>query len=156
MLSTVGKPIDWNDGFCLYMTTKLSNPNFSPEIMNKTNVINYQVCSLKDTFWISGALLAISALAVTLLCAFALSALSVPVLASGDNKWTGRADAGDCRRQRGTRARKSASRTGAPYERGPTDAEGMEGQLHEGIFHANELQHHLLTCRLLKMRLFSN
>lgn len=42
--SSVGKPIDWNEGFCLYMTSKLSNPKFSPEIMNKTNVINYQVC----------------------------------------------------------------------------------------------------------------
>ncbi|CDJ60958.1 hypothetical protein EMWEY_00008520 [Eimeria maxima] len=43
VVTLLGKQIDWNDNFCLYMTTKLSNPKFSPEIMNKTNVINYQV-----------------------------------------------------------------------------------------------------------------
>ncbi|KAL8274185.1 hypothetical protein Esti_001870 [Eimeria stiedai] len=43
IITLLGKPTDWNDSFCLYMTSKLSNPNFSPEVMNKTNVINYQV-----------------------------------------------------------------------------------------------------------------
>ncbi|OEH75760.1 dynein heavy chain 10 related protein [Cyclospora cayetanensis] len=43
VVTLLGKQVDWNDGFCLYLTTKLSNPKFSPEIMNKANVINYQV-----------------------------------------------------------------------------------------------------------------
>ncbi|CDJ47273.1 Axonemal 1-beta dynein heavy chain dynein heavy chain, related [Eimeria brunetti] len=43
VITLLGKQIDWNDNFCLYMTTKLSNPKFSPEVMSKTNVINYQV-----------------------------------------------------------------------------------------------------------------
>lgn len=42
--------IDYNEEFRLYMTTKLSNPKYTPEIMGKTMVINYTVTlqGLKD------------------------------------------------------------------------------------------------------------
>jgi alpha-L-fucosidase len=35
--------IDYNEDFRLYMTTKLANPKYTPEIMGKTMVINYTV-----------------------------------------------------------------------------------------------------------------
>jgi dynein heavy chain len=35
--------IDYNEGFKLYFTTKLSNPKYTPEIMGKTMVINFTV-----------------------------------------------------------------------------------------------------------------
>lgn len=38
-----GKQLEWNDSFVLYLTTKLSNPHFTPETMGKTLVINYSV-----------------------------------------------------------------------------------------------------------------
>ena len=35
--------IPWDDNFRLYMTTKLANPHYSPEIMGKVMIINYGV-----------------------------------------------------------------------------------------------------------------
>nr|PNR35709.1 hypothetical protein PHYPA_021559 [Physcomitrium patens] len=37
------KELDWNDNFRLYMTTKLGNPHFAPEIATKTTIINFSV-----------------------------------------------------------------------------------------------------------------
>jgi len=37
------KKIDWDPNFRLYMTTKLANPHYTPEIMGKTMIINYSV-----------------------------------------------------------------------------------------------------------------
>jgi dynein heavy chain, axonemal len=37
------KEVEWDDNFRLYMTTKLSNPHYSPEIAGKTMIINYGV-----------------------------------------------------------------------------------------------------------------
>jgi dynein heavy chain len=38
-----GAPIEWDDNFRLFLTSKLSNPHYSPEIMSKTSIINYTV-----------------------------------------------------------------------------------------------------------------
>jgi dynein heavy chain len=38
--------IPWDKGFRLFMTTKLANPHYSPEIMGKTMIINYSVTQL--------------------------------------------------------------------------------------------------------------
>ena len=37
------KDVEWDDGFRLYMTSKLSNPHYGPEISGKTMIINYSV-----------------------------------------------------------------------------------------------------------------
>ena len=37
------KEVDWDDNFRLYMSTKLSNPHYSPEVAGKTMIINYGV-----------------------------------------------------------------------------------------------------------------
>eukprot|EP00771_Trimastix_marina_P001232 gnl/Trimastix_PCT/2287.p1 GENE.gnl/Trimastix_PCT/2287~~gnl/Trimastix_PCT/2287.p1 ORF type:complete len:1636 (+),score=757.30 gnl/Trimastix_PCT/2287:1914-6821(+) len=37
------KEVDWHPNFRLYMTTRLSNPEYSPEITGKTMIINYSV-----------------------------------------------------------------------------------------------------------------
>lgn len=36
---------EWHPDFRLYMTSKLPNPHYSPEIAGKTMIINYTVCS---------------------------------------------------------------------------------------------------------------
>lgn len=38
-----GKQYDYKKTFKIVMTTKISNPHYSPEIMSKTNVINYSI-----------------------------------------------------------------------------------------------------------------
>lgn len=38
--------IDYSSEFRLYMTTKLANPKYTPEIMGKSMVINYTVTLL--------------------------------------------------------------------------------------------------------------
>jgi len=38
--------IPWDKSFRLFMTTKLANPHYSPEIMGKTMIINYSVTQL--------------------------------------------------------------------------------------------------------------
>lgn len=37
------KEFDLVDGFNLYITTKLSNPSFSPEVSAKTSIIDFTV-----------------------------------------------------------------------------------------------------------------
>lgn len=37
------KEVDWDDNFRLYMTSKLSNPHYTPEVAGKTMIINYGV-----------------------------------------------------------------------------------------------------------------
>lgn len=37
------KEVDYNSSFRLYITTKLANPNFSPEISTKATIINFAV-----------------------------------------------------------------------------------------------------------------
>eukprot|EP01065_Artemidia_motanka_P041378 TRINITY_DN5358_c0_g3_i1.p1 TRINITY_DN5358_c0_g3~~TRINITY_DN5358_c0_g3_i1.p1 ORF type:complete len:4876 (+),score=1837.91 TRINITY_DN5358_c0_g3_i1:119-14629(+) len=37
------KQVEWDDNFRLYMTSKLSNPNYAPEVFGKTMVINFSV-----------------------------------------------------------------------------------------------------------------
>ena len=37
------KVLTWDSSFRLYMTSKMSNPHYSPEIMGKTMIINYSV-----------------------------------------------------------------------------------------------------------------
>ena len=35
------KEVEWDEGFRLYMTSKLSNPHYGPEVFGKTMIINY-------------------------------------------------------------------------------------------------------------------
>jgi len=37
------KELDYNSNFRLYITTKLGNPQFAPEIATKTTIINFSV-----------------------------------------------------------------------------------------------------------------
>ena len=37
------KEVDWDDSFKLYMTSKLPNPHYTPEIFGRSSVINYSV-----------------------------------------------------------------------------------------------------------------
>ena len=37
------KDVDWDDKFRLYMSSKLSNPHYGPEISGKCMIINYSV-----------------------------------------------------------------------------------------------------------------
>jgi dynein heavy chain, axonemal len=43
MIKLGDKAIEWSDDFRLYMTSKLANPHYSPEVMGKTMIINYSV-----------------------------------------------------------------------------------------------------------------
>ena len=43
MLNLMGNKIVWDEGFRMFITTKLSNPMYTPEIMSKTSIINYTV-----------------------------------------------------------------------------------------------------------------
>lgn len=38
-----GEPLDFDDGFTLYMTSRLANPHFSPELAAKTTIIDFTV-----------------------------------------------------------------------------------------------------------------
>ena len=35
--------IEYNDDFRMYMTTKIANPNYPPEVYGKTMIINFNV-----------------------------------------------------------------------------------------------------------------
>jgi dynein heavy chain len=35
--------VEWDNNFKMFLTTKLGNPSYSPEIMAKTMIINYTV-----------------------------------------------------------------------------------------------------------------
>lgn len=37
------KVVEWDSEFRLYLTTKLANPHYSPEVMGKTMIVNYSV-----------------------------------------------------------------------------------------------------------------
>lgn len=37
------KEVDWDPSFRLYLTTKLTNPHYGPEVAGKTSIINYAV-----------------------------------------------------------------------------------------------------------------
>ena len=37
------KEVDWDDSFKLYMTSKLPNPHYTPEVFGRTSVLNYSV-----------------------------------------------------------------------------------------------------------------
>jgi dynein heavy chain len=37
------REVEYNNEFRFYMTTKLSNPNYSPEVSSKANIINFAV-----------------------------------------------------------------------------------------------------------------
>jgi dynein heavy chain len=43
MINIDDKAIAWDDNFRLYLTSKLANPHYSPEVMGKTQVINFCV-----------------------------------------------------------------------------------------------------------------
>jgi dynein heavy chain len=38
-----GEPLDFDDKFNLYMTSRLANPHFSPELAAKTTIIDFTV-----------------------------------------------------------------------------------------------------------------
>jgi len=42
-LRLYNKEVDWDDNFILYLTSKLPNPHYGPEISGKTMIINYSV-----------------------------------------------------------------------------------------------------------------
>eukprot|EP01029_Cantina_marsupialis_P011410 TRINITY_DN2544_c0_g2_i1.p1 TRINITY_DN2544_c0_g2~~TRINITY_DN2544_c0_g2_i1.p1 ORF type:complete len:1685 (+),score=666.38 TRINITY_DN2544_c0_g2_i1:710-5056(+) len=43
MITLGDKTVEWDTNFRMYMTTKLANPHYSPEVMGKTMMINYSV-----------------------------------------------------------------------------------------------------------------
>ena len=40
MITLGDNQLEWNDSFMLYMTTKLSNPKYTPEVMGKASIVN--------------------------------------------------------------------------------------------------------------------
>lgn len=40
MITLGDNQLEWNDTFMLYMTTKLSNPKYTPEVMGKASIVN--------------------------------------------------------------------------------------------------------------------
>lgn len=42
-ITLADKEVPWDDGFRLYLCTKLSNPNYAPEVFGRTMIINYSV-----------------------------------------------------------------------------------------------------------------
>lgn len=43
MIRLGDKEIEYNKDFRFYITTKLSNPHYSPEIATKTTIVNFAV-----------------------------------------------------------------------------------------------------------------
>lgn len=43
MIKVSEEKILYSDAFKLYMTTKIQNPHFSPEVFNKVKIINFSV-----------------------------------------------------------------------------------------------------------------
>lgn len=37
------KEVEWDSNFRLYLTSKLANPHYGPEVSGKTSIINYGV-----------------------------------------------------------------------------------------------------------------
>merc|ERR1740127_363948 len=43
MITLGDNTLEWNEQFQLYLTTKLSNPRYTPETMGKVSIVNYMV-----------------------------------------------------------------------------------------------------------------
>jgi len=43
LIKLADQEYDWNDKFRLYMTSRLANPHFSPELAAKTTIIDFTV-----------------------------------------------------------------------------------------------------------------
>lgn len=43
MIKITDTAIEYSDDFKLYLTTKIANPNYPPEIFGKTMIINFSV-----------------------------------------------------------------------------------------------------------------
>ena len=43
MITVTDQAIEYNEDFRLFMTTKIANPNYPPEIFGKTMIINFNV-----------------------------------------------------------------------------------------------------------------
>ena len=43
MIRLGDKEVEYNEDFRFYITTKLSNPHYSPEISTKTTIVNFAV-----------------------------------------------------------------------------------------------------------------
>ena len=41
------KEVDWDPNFRLYLTTKLANPHYGPEVAGKTSIINYAATQVR-------------------------------------------------------------------------------------------------------------
>lgn len=41
MIKLGDKEVEWDPNFRLYLTSKLSNPHYGPEVSGKTSIINY-------------------------------------------------------------------------------------------------------------------
>jgi len=46
MLTMGDSKIEYNNDFRMFMTTKIANPNYTPEIFGKTMIINFSVTLL--------------------------------------------------------------------------------------------------------------
>lgn len=52
MLMRIGdKEVEYNPNFRFYLTTKLSNPHYSPETSAKTTIVNFAVKEQVDEGW---------------------------------------------------------------------------------------------------------
>jgi dynein heavy chain len=55
MIKLGDKEIEYNPEFRFYITTKLSNPHYTPEISTKTTIVNFAVKeqgTKKPSFWL--------------------------------------------------------------------------------------------------------
>jgi dynein heavy chain len=43
MIKVTDAAIEYSDDFKMYMTTKIANPNYPPEVFGKTMIINFNV-----------------------------------------------------------------------------------------------------------------
>ena len=43
MIKLGDSTVEWNENFCLFLTTKIANPRYTPEVMGKVSLINYTV-----------------------------------------------------------------------------------------------------------------
>lgn len=45
------KEVEYNPAFRFYITTKLSNPHYAPEIASKTTIVNFAVIQQGRLLW---------------------------------------------------------------------------------------------------------
>ena len=50
MIRLGDKEVEYSPEFRFYITTKLSNPHYTPEISTKTTIVNFAVKEQGDTF----------------------------------------------------------------------------------------------------------